>query len=597
MKKTGSWMVLIVFIFSLGCNKGEEEELYIPSEADDLVSGTDGKFDTGYMSTLATELEGEFSGELRLDVSALTPEERQALLQEYQGGSSKVKSLALGQVKYAKNRINAEQLHMNLYSNAFEAETIELVGETTLRITYKMLLESIVSHEELEKAGKTIEDILGGAATVVKIPADHRDLFERVDDKCAEGHDEGSLGDYNYFYYFNPDKEGCDIELVDGTFAISSLAPPDTTYPEYDRLGADNKVTVFVIFGAAGHDEEVSNGDWGMREWRDFKRYMGARGFTKVEDLDPGERFRRVKEGIEEIIDIISPTDIYHNPESNSIFQRGIAEHEVIIYNGHSFYGSLSVLLDCSIYPSFDTYQVFHMGSCWSYEYYTSQIFECRKNDADPLGWDLADVVNDTESGWFHNNAEFSRILLTNLFAGVETGGKDGDKFYTWYNIISAMNKHAIDTWNSSDTETHEIMGVSGIKNNKYDPEATGPASEGARYESGTSYEIPDNDQAGVDSEIVVTGSIVPSRITVAVDISHTFIGDLRVVLRHGDDEIVLHDREGNWEDNIIKEYENQFFGTPVIGRDAQGSWILHVDDQAQNDTGMINGWSITLVP
>jgi hypothetical protein len=596
MKRASIWTTALILVLAAsGCNK-EEEELIIPPEADDLVADQASKSDTGYMSTLATELEGEFVGELRIDLSAMTPEERQATLGEYQSSSYKVKEAALNQVKYGKNKINAEQLHMNLYSDVIEAETIELVDETVLRVAYKVRLESIVSHEELEKADKSIDSILANPQTTVQLPADPTDLFNRIGDKCAEGFDEGSLGDYNYFYYFKPDKEGCDIPLVTGTFTVSSLAPPDTTYPEYDRLVADNKVTVFIVFGAAEHEEEVSTWDWGMREWRDFKSYMQSRGFSKVEDLNPGERFRRLQGGIEEIIDIVAPTDIYHNPESDNIFKRGIAEHEIILYNGHSFYGSLNVLRDCTVYPA-DTYQIVYMGSCWSYEYYTRQIFECKKNEGDPFGWDLADVVNDTESGWFHNNAEFSRILLTNIFAGVETGGKDGDKYFTWHNIVSAMNKQAVDTWRSSGTETHEIMGVSGVKNNRYDPEATGPDSQGQRYESPTAYDIPDNDPAGVESEIVVTGSIVPSRITLAVDISHTFIGDLRIILRRGETEVVLHDREGGWEDNIVKEYEGQFEATALIGQDAQGSWILHVDDQAQSDTGSLNKWSITLAP
>ncbi|MFH1437727.1 MAG: proprotein convertase P-domain-containing protein [Pseudomonadota bacterium] len=592
-------MSMLIFLFTValysGCNKGGDELVIVP-EDDDLVNQSEGKADTGYMSTLATELEGEFACELRLDVSGETAERRQEILEEYRGSSYKVKDAALTQAKYAKNKINAELLHMNLYSDEVEAETIELVEDGTIKIVYKVRLESIVSHEELQEGNKTIEDIFANPTTTVKVPADSRDLFDRVGDKCAEGFDEGSLANYNYFYYFNPNKEGCDIDLADASFTISSLAPPDTTYPEYDRLGADNKVTVLVIFGAAGHEEEVGNYDWGMMEWRDFKRYMEARDFDKVSDLEPGERFKRVKNGIEEIIDIISPTDIYHNPESDNIFKKGIQEHEVILYNGHSFYGSLSVLKDCDVYPD-GTYQIFYMGSCWSYEYYTRQIFECRKTEDDAFGWDLADVVNDTESGWFHNNAEFSRILLTNIFAGVESKGKDGDRFYTWYNVVAAMNKHAIDTWKSQGTKTHEIMGVSGVKNNKFDPEATEPGAEGKRYESPTTVEIPDNDETGVTSEIVVTESIAPSRITLALDISHTYIGDLRVILKKGDIEIPLHDRTGGWQNNIVREYESEQELASLAGKDAEGSWMLYLSDHQAQDTGKLNSWSITLVP
>lgn len=590
MKRYSLGALLAGLLAFSGCSS--EDEFYIPAEEEDLVPETGGKADTGYMSTLATELEGEYAGRLVLDVSLKTVEERQTLLGDFKSGAWSAKNIIMNQVKYAKNKINSESLHMNLYSNEIEVESAELVGDQ-IQVQYRASLESIVSHEELEEAGRKIEEVIG-AATTVRTPADPVDLFARIGDRCAEGFDEGSLADYNYFYYFNPDKQGCDIELSEATFTVSSLAPPETTYPEYDRLGADGKVTVMVIFGAAGHEEEVSSWDWGVREWGDFKRYMQARGFEKGSDLEPGERFSRVQNGIEETIDILSPYDIYHNPESDNLFKRGIAEHELVLYNGHSFYGSLSVLKDCAVYPA-DTYQIFHMGSCWSYEYYTSQVFECRKSEQDPHGWDLADVVNDTESGWFHNNAEFSRILLTNIFAGVETGGKDGDRYYTWYNIIAAMNQHAIDTWKSWGTETHEIMGVSGVKNNQYDPEAGGNGSGGGKYSSSAGVDIPDDDPVGVDSEIVVTDSVVPSRITVAVDIAHDYIGDLTVTLKRNGIDVVLHDREGGWADNIIREYEVTDSG--LLGQEAQGSWVLHVVDGASMDVGKINSWSITLVP
>jgi hypothetical protein len=583
-----------IFILTL-CASCGKEEAGTPPESEDLVADTGGKSDTGYFSTLAEELEGEFTGEMRLDVSDNTPEERTALVAQYQGNGSDVKSLAMDQVKFGKNKINAEQLHMNLYSDVVETDAVELVDETVIRIAYRVKLESIVSTEELEKAGKSLASILAAPPTTVKLPADPRNLFTRIADRCAEGFDAGSLADYNYFYYFNPDKAGCDVPLTQGTFKVTSQAPPTTTYPEYDRLKADNKVAVMVIFGAAEHEETVSSNDWGVWEWNDFKRDLQQRDFTKDSDLQPGERFRRVRAGIEETIDILSPYDIYNNPESDNIFKRGITEHEIILYNGHSFYGSLNVLRDCAVYPA-GAYQIFYMGSCWSYEYYTRQIFECKKSGSDPYGWDLADVVNDTESGWFHNNAEFSRILLTNLFAGAETGGKDGSKYYTWLNIITAMNKQAIDAWHSRGTETHEILGVSGVKNNKYDPEAASPSSQGKRYESTARYDIPDNAIAGVDSEIVVTGSIIPRRITVAVDITHPYIGDLRVVLKRGSVEVVLKDRDvGTWEDDIVKEYDAS--DIRFVGQDGEGSWILHVDDGSAQDTGSLNSWSNTLDP
>ncbi len=567
-----------------------------PPEEDDLVAETDGKADTGYLSTLATELEGEFAGEVRLDVSGETPEARDRLLAELRGSPWRLKNVVIDQVKFSKKMLNTEKLHMNLYSDRVEAEEITLDG-TTISIRYKARLESVVSHPELERAGLSIERILADPTTTLRLPADPRNIFSRVADRCAVGFDPGDLADFNYFYYFDPDKPGCDMPLVEATFTVSSLAPPAaTTYPEYDKLAADGKVTVFVVFGQAGHEAEVPASDWGVREWNQFKREIFERGFRKASDLAPGERFVRVRAGIEQVVDIVSPYDLKNQnaTDRNALFRRALGQYEIILYNGHSFYGSLDVLRDCSAYAP-DTYQIVYMGSCWSYEYYTTQVFECKKTASDPLGWDLADVVNDTEAGWFHNSAEFARILLTNLLAGVETGGRDGNRYYTWFNIISAMNEYAIETYRRWGTETHEIMGVSGVRNNRYDPEAT-PGSGGARFESGSVTPIPDDTPAGVSSEIVVTSSIRPRRITVAVNITHTYIGDLTVVLRRNAVDIPLRqpDRRG-WEDDIIGEFE--ITDPRLLGQDAAGSWFLHVADTVALDTGRINTWAITLAP
>jgi len=110
------------------------------------------------------------------------------------------------------------------------------------------------------------------------------------------------------------------------------------------------------------------------------------------------------------------------------------------------------------------------MNSCWSYEYYTKQIFKNNATDEDPKGWALADVVNDTESGWFHNMADESRILLTNLLAGAESGGIDGARYYTWDRIIGAMNDYAVRSYEWNNSNSHEIYGVSGVTTNTYDP-------------------------------------------------------------------------------------------------------------------------------
>ncbi len=469
MTRTWKWFVVLAMLLGVAGCTGDEPAA-TPAEEDDLVPASGGKEDTGYLSSLATELQGEFVGELRLDLSAMSESERTAYVSDLQSNTWTLRSLVDSQLNYAKNQLNAEKLHLNLGSAEVWADAVALEG-TTLRVTYRTPSETIVSFEELEAAGIQDPQSLTERVFNARVPFDPRDVFAKAGETCATGFDAGSLADYNYFYYWDPGKAGCTIGIADATYTIKSLLPASATYPEYDRLRADGKVTVSVFFGAAGHEETVNPYDEGMRNWRNFTKMLRDRGFKKGANLTPGVRYSRRRANLDEIVDVVSPEDLHAlNEDTDGVFTRALQEHEVMIYDGHSFYGSLGVLEDRANYPE-DTYQIIFMNSCWSYEYYTRQVFAAKATPEDPEGWLGADVVNNTEAAWFLNMADETRILLTNLFAGAETGGKDGNRYYTWANINADMNDLAIQRWQSYGLKSHEIYGVSGVRTNRWDPE------------------------------------------------------------------------------------------------------------------------------
>ena len=80
------------------------------------------------------------------------------------------------------------------------------------------------------------------------------------------------------------------------------------------------------------------------------------------------------------------------------------------------------------------------------------------------------------------------------------------------------------------------------------------------------------------------------STTAVAVNIVHTYIGDLKVDLVAPDGSVyVLHNRTGGSADNIVQTY------TVNLSSEAlNGTWNLRVNDNATADTGYINSWSIT---
>jgi subtilisin-like proprotein convertase family protein len=82
----------------------------------------------------------------------------------------------------------------------------------------------------------------------------------------------------------------------------------------------------------------------------------------------------------------------------------------------------------------------------------------------------------------------------------------------------------------------------------------------------------------------------------VRVDISHTFIGDLRVDLIAPDGTAVtLHNNTGGSADNLVRTYSVQ--ETPalrsLLGKPVQGAWGLRVMDTFRFDVGRLNRWRI----
>lgn len=108
---------------------------------------------------------------------------------------------------------------------------------------------------------------------------------------------------------------------------------------------------------------------------------------------------------------------------------------------------------------------------------------------------------------------------------------------------------------------------------------------------------IPDNGETGDLIAFPVDAAI--KNIEVNVDIKHTWRSDLIVTLRSPRGNIiVLHNREGGSDDDIMKSYrssdEPQLFEA-LIGLSAIGEWHLIVNDMARQDIGVINKWGLAI--
>ncbi|MGW7286464.1 S8 family serine peptidase [Streptomyces sp. NPDC054847] len=118
----------------------------------------------------------------------------------------------------------------------------------------------------------------------------------------------------------------------------------------------------------------------------------------------------------------------------------------------------------------------------------------------------------------------------------------------------------------------------------------TTPPPTGKRFENTDSYQILDH--ATVESPITVTGVVgnAPSNLAVAVDIRHTYRGDVQVELLAPDGSVYLLKGLSTYDsaDNVQATYT-----VDASSEVANGTWKLRVSDHWENDTGNLAAWSL----
>ncbi len=108
------------------------------------------------------------------------------------------------------------------------------------------------------------------------------------------------------------------------------------------------------------------------------------------------------------------------------------------------------------------------------------------------------------------------------------------------------------------------------------------PSGDEKVVENEDTVTIPDNTPDGVTSTITISDSDNIASMKVNVDITHSYIGDLKVELRHDGKTVLLHNKSGGSTDNLKEEYAI----TDFIGAGISGTWELFISDTASIDTG-----------
>ncbi|MFH9007704.1 M4 family metallopeptidase [Streptomyces afghaniensis] len=182
------------------------------------------------------------------------------------------------------------------------------------------------------------------------------------------------------------------------------------------------------------------------------------------------------------------------------------------------------------------------------------------------IGRDKAEKI------WFR--ALTTKFTSTTNYAGARTGtlAAAGEL----YGTDSAEYKAVQDAWAGVNVGTRSGGGGGG----------------GTSFENTADVAIPDRG-AAVTSSVTVSGRTgnAPSNLQVAVDIVHTYIGDLKVelVAPDGTAYTLKGYGTGGSADNI-----NTTYTVNASSEAANGVWQLRVQDNAARDTGYINSWKLT---
>ena len=388
---------------------------------------------------------------------------------------------------------------------------------------------------------------------------------------CGNADDHISLDQSVYWYLWQPNKSGCKVAKQQMKITVSKMLPAKVTYPEYDKLVADGKVTMVVLFGLIG--DELSKTETGYRAFVQMGRWLTQGGFTKAATAPVGERYSKVVKGITVEVDIYSPYDFSGLSDSSHFgnFQKALSEHEIVTYDGHSMLGA-SDFWERPDYP--ESYQIFLYGGCLGYEYYIAPILHGKG------GWANLDILSSVVEVSANAN-EYAGPFLAKLLYALENDYK-----VSWKDILGAIRTRVGDS----------TFGMSGVRDNCFSPNGsvcggTTPVTPGATtFSAEPDAAIPDNNPTGASSTIDVSTTGTVKSLSVQVTIDHSYVGDLVVSLSKDGTTTKLYEGNGEGGSGLDETFDVKAFN----GKSLAGAWKLTVVDTAEVDTGTLTSWSLT---
>lgn len=218
-------------------------------------------------------------------------------------------------------------------------------------------------------------------------------------------------------------------------------------------------------------------------------------------------------------------------------------------------------------------------GSTWTYNANAKKLYEVKMTvtyitegsaSATPLGHDS-----------YKRNDTYHYILELN-----DAGKVIGGRYCT-----DSENNHIDFLWSptgrfSPSNPNVNVTKVKELISKSVAPGGGGGGGTGKVFTVTPNLAIPDNNTSGIKVDVPVTGVTGTPSLTISVDITHTYRGDLVVaLLRDGRTVKTLHDKTGGSQQNLVQSYTL----SPSEVGDANTTWSVQVSDTASVDTGTVN--------
>lgn len=305
------------------------------------------------------------------------------------------------------------------------------------------------------------------------VPLEQTKLWTQAKNLCSP---ESGVDSGNFWYHWEPRQSGC--PLIQGihynivTAKLNYLPSTTLSFPDYEKFVInDNALKISYMFGMESYTDTNwdanTSGDWGAiwyrqtrdflmknlnfskRTWSDeeiavlvgYKKPSEGKNWPTIEDLTletpKGQVRFRLFLGVS---GIYNESKAFHEILADSLFNEN-----VVFYSGHSGIGK-NVDLDRiekirgGSVPLNRNYQIYFLGGCVPYSYYTDMFFSQKTNLMDPLGTEKLDIIAYGNESQFTANDD-TRLMMA-LVKYMKTGKRtsyqeiigDQDRFFLGVN-------------------------------------------------------------------------------------------------------------------------------------------------------------------